>query len=258
MQMIVESNVGPERFINPTKQLFDCIKNVSMTIDGVYYEVESENQEDYLWLYFNYGKATPRNDKITNIETGQKKDNSRKNCEAELLDQLFALYSYKKDVLYLSNSRKKKVIEQLLQQNAKQNVFIKSFIKSTDEIISILKKVDKIKFTHVSNLFNRESKERQALLDLTGTDAPETFTIEASYNTHNITNFLRVLFNGQEECKISDLVICGRDESDFNFVYNVDNFSRRIDVICERSGESGMFNPNNIKQSLLKTIENEK
>ena len=258
MQLIVESDVETERFVIPTKDFFDCIDNTPITNDGVYYEVECENNNEYLWLYFNFGKASPRNDKITNIETGEKKDNSRKNDEAELLDQLFVLYSYDKKILYISNSKKKKIVELLLKQNAKQDVSIKSFYKNPTEIISILKKVDKIKFTHTSNLFNQDSKERQALIDLTGTDAPESFTIEASYSTHKISNFLHVLFTGQEDNKISDLVICGRDESDFNFIYNTDSFSRRIDALCEKSNESGMFNPENVKQSLLNVIKNEK
>ena len=123
--------------------------------------------------------------------------------------------------------------------------------------MSILKKVDKIRFTHVNNLFSQGSKERQALLDLTGTDAPESFTIEASYNSHKITNFLQSLFRGQDESRISDLVISGRDESDFSFVYNVDSFSRRVDIICMRDKGSGLFNPESVKKELLKTIEDE-
>lgn len=258
MQLIVESEVGAERFINPTKDHFNCIENTPLTNDGVYYEVDCDNTNEYLWLYLNYGKASPRNDKLTNINNGDKKDNTRNIDEAELLDQLFVLYSYEKKILYISNSKKRKIVELLLKQNTKQDFCIKSFYKSPTEIISILKKVDRIKFTHASNLFNQNSKERQALIDLTGTDAPETFTIEASYSTHKISSFLYSLFNGKEENKISDLVICGRDESNFNFIYNTDSFSRRIDALCEKSNESGMFNPESVKQSLLNVIKNEK
>ena len=257
MQLIVESKIGPERFINPTKTLFDGLDKTSLITDDVYYEVECENCDDYLWLYYNYGKASPRNDTIINISTGKKKNNSRKNDEAELLDQLFVLYSYRKQILYISNSKKKKAVEQFLKQSTKQEILIKSFYKNPTEIMSILKNVDKIKFTHVNNLFSQGSKERQALLDLTGTDAPESFTIEASYNSHKITSFLQSLFRGQDESRISDLVICGRDESDFSFVYNVDSFSRRVDIICMRDEGSGLFNPESLKKELLKTIKDE-
>ena len=257
MQLIVESNVGTERFVNPTKELFDCIDNTPITNGDVYYEVECENSSEYLWLYFNYGKSSPRNDKVINVGTGEKKDNSRKSDEAELLDQLFVLYSYDKKILYISNLKKRKIVELLLKQKAEKDVSVKSFYKNPTEIISILKKVDKIKFTHASNLFNQNSKERQALIDLTGTDAPESFTIEASYNAHKIDNFLQSLFGSQNENKISDLVICGRDDSDFNFVYNSDSFSRKIEVTCGKSSESGMFDPESVKQSLLNVIRNE-
>ena len=258
MQLIVESSNTPERFVNPTKENFSCLENTSFHNDKIYYEIECEKQDEYLWLYFNYGKPSPRNDKVTNVETGQKKDNTRNIDEAELLDQLFALYHYNKNILYLSSSKKKKVVEAFLKEKTKLDMTIKSFYKNPDDVISILKKVDKVKFTQAKNLFTQDSIERKALIDLTGTDAPESFTIEASYSTHKIETFLRRLFDGQKNSKISDLLICGRDESNFNFVYNIDSFSRKIDVQSTKDNESGMYEPNSVKTSLLDTIRNEK
>ncbi len=254
MQIIIETKDEGERFIDPTKSLFDCIKNTSFAHEGTYYDVEYENTNDYLWLYFNYGKSSPRNDKITNIETGEKKDNLRERDEAELLGQLFVCYVYETKVLYLSNTKKKRVIEHFLRDNLGSNVIISSFYKNAEDMIAILKKVDKIHFTHIKELFNQDSKERQALIDLTGTDAPASFTIEASYDAHKLGNFLRNLFRSREEYKISDLIICGRDESNFAFVYNSDSFCRKIEICCPKE-ETGLFTPENVQQSLLNKIQ---
>jgi hypothetical protein len=53
---------------------------------------------------------------LTNINTGSKKDNPRENDEAELLHQLFALYDFNKNLLYISNLKKEKMFAQMLEK----------------------------------------------------------------------------------------------------------------------------------------------
>ncbi|MCQ2224201.1 MAG: hypothetical protein MJZ14_00565 [Paludibacteraceae bacterium] len=257
MQIIVENEKSVERFVNPNKEMFDVIDRTSYSLDGTYYDVKYENQDEYLWLYFNYGKSFPRNDKIINVGTGEERDNSREVDEAELLGQLFVCYSYKKQLLYISSIKKKTVVESFLKENIGLNIEVKSFYKNKEEFISVLDKVDKIRFTQANNLFAQNSKQRQALIDLTGTDAPESFTIEASYNSHKLDGFLNTLFNCHEQSQIDALVICGRDESNMSFVYNLDSFCKKIEILVEKD-DSGLYNPDSVKQSLLNNISDER
>jgi hypothetical protein len=86
-------------------------------MDDVYYEINVEKKDNYIWFAFDYGKPDPIDNKLTNINTGSKKDNPRENDEAELLHQLFALYDFNKNLLYISSLKKEKMFAQMLQKN---------------------------------------------------------------------------------------------------------------------------------------------
>jgi hypothetical protein len=259
MQLTLESTASGERYINPTMNDFSLLNDFySYSSDKTYYEIKVKKEQQYIWFEFNFGNPSPRDESITNITTGEKKDNSRGENEVELLNQMFALFHYENQILYISDSRKHKLLTNFLKEKLSKDLFIKPFYKSSEQIISILKSVDSIKFTNVNNLFSQGSKERQALVDLTGTDAPEAFSIEAKYNNHKIKNFLQRLFTAKNNYEISNLVICGRDDKNFNFIYNVDTFSRKIDIDCCREEHSGKFDSKNVKENLLKFIENER
>ena len=205
-------------------------------------------------MTFEYGKPNPRDEKVTNIDTTQKRDNDRKKNEVELLNQLFVLYTDSK-TLYLSNAKKKKLLKKFLCDKLKEEVIIKNFYKTDNEIIQILKDVDKIQFTYVKNLFNQNYKQRQALKDLTGIEAPDKFTIEAEYKRSKpLVNWLEQLFVAKRDYQISELVICGRNEDNFEFVYNVDTFIRKFDINCPMD-DNGKFNQSDVLEELLNNIK---
>lgn len=254
MNLLIEDPKSISRFELPEACFFEklplrgCVSN-----QDAYYEVKVERTDEYCWFYFNYGKASPRCDTVTNIETGLKKNNLRQHDEAELLGQIFALFHYKKRILYFSDMRKKKVFESFIRENTMCDVVVKAFFLSAEEMIEKLKKVDRIRFTNSRDLFSDDASARQALIDLTGTDAPEEFKLEASYDGNSISNFIRKLFKQRREQKISDLVICGRDEDDFKFVYNEESFSRKIEVDAPRTVEN-LFDVESVKIGLLKEV----
>lgn len=254
MQLIVE-NKDIERFKSLQFESFvNFPLNTSILFEDIYYEVSAEKHNDYVWFSFDYGRANPRDDKVTNIKNGDKNENKRTEDEAELLHQLFFLYSFKKNILYITTSKKQRLIQTLLKQELHCDYTIKSFFKTDEELISILKNITKVSFTEVANLFNQESRERKALIDLTGTDAPVKFTIEAKYpKNSNIILFIQRLFSAQRDMSLKDLVICGVDNDDFNIVYNTDTFSRKIEIDCSKE-ENGKFNVESVKNNLLKFI----
>ncbi len=262
MQIIIDTpnNDDIDRFVTPSVETFELLpQKDSFSIDGnCFYEVTINNNEDYLWLSFDYGKAKPRDENITNIITGDKKDNERGVDEVELLNQIFCLFYYKNNTLYISNTKQKGIVEKFLKEKLNIDIVIKSFYKTPDEFIETIKFVGKIKFTYAKDLFNTDSNERQALIDLTGTEAPDKFTIEAEYNKHNIKNFLQNLLNSKRENKIKDLVVCGLDDKKFNVIYNADTFTRKIEVLCDKFEETGKFNNDTAMINLLKKLNNER
>lgn len=256
MQLIEETQEVGERFISPAFDSFNNMQNSFHTlVNDVYYEIKVQKEEDYIWFEFEHGKPNPIDDKLTNINTGVKKSNLRQDDEAELLKQLFVLYHFNKKILFISNSKKKQIFEQVLKQGTEKQFTVKSFFKTKEEFISLLKSVDKISFTEARNLFNYNSKKRQALIDLTGTDAPDKFTLEAHYKKKiDLVGFIGQLIDSQKGSKLKELIIQGTDESDFNFIFNVDSFVRKIEVQCEKEN-NGKYNPESVRKQLIKVIE---
>lgn len=121
--------------------------------------------------------------------------------------------------------------------------------------MSIVNGINKITFTETNNLFGHDSKKRQALTNLTGTDSPKEFTIEANYkDSKKLTNFLNSLFNEQKNNTLKELIICGNDENDFEVIFNNETFNRKIEVKNQKD-ENGKYISNNVKENLLKEIE---
>lgn len=256
LQIIEESKTVGERFVYPTAETFKILNTqFSILIDGIYYEVFVEKQSDFIWFSFDFGKPNPRDKHLTNISTGEKRDNDRELTEAELIQQFFCLYHYKKELLYISNIKKQNILKTLLEEKVKQNFSFKTIKKTKEEFISILAKINKITFTEARNLFNHDSKKRNALKDLTGVDSPKEFTIEASYEKSNdLVIFIEELFIEKNTNSLKDLIICGNDENDFEIIFNNDTFSKKIEVKNTKD-ENGKYISDEVKINLLKEME---
>lgn len=251
MQLIIDNKINVETYVNPCKQDFAGIQNDYQFVnDGTLYEVKVSVDDEYIWFAFDSGKPNPRDEYIYDTITFEKTTNPRQESQTELLDQFFALYYFANNTLYLSNSKKKTFLAAFLKEHIKLDTIIKNFYKTPDDFIKTIKSVGKISFTDAKNLFNQNSKERQALVDLTGTDAPETFCIEATYNNGIISDFIRRMTTNTDN-KIS---ICGIDEEGFECVYNKESFCQKIAVKIKKDDKS-KFDNTLVLENLLKAIK---
>ncbi len=123
---------------------------------------------------------------LTNIKTGDKKENQRQPDEVELTSQLFILYYFGNNTLYVSNLQKKNLLEKVLLDKLEKKFEVKNYYLAKEDFIKTLKSINNISFTEVKDLFSQDSKKRQALVDLTGTDAPERFSLDAKYSKGNV------------------------------------------------------------------------
>ena len=255
LQIIEENKESGERFIYPTKDTFKGIEDFfHITIDGIYYEVSVEKKENYIWFSYDFGKPNPRDENLTNINTGEKRENDRKTEEAELLNQFFCLYYYTTNILYISNIKKQKSFEFTLKEKTNTKFLFNTFKKTKDEFISILKDVNKIKFTEAHHLFSHDSKKRNALKDLTGIDSPKEFTIEVAYPKSNLlADYINVLFNEKSNGCLKDLIITGQDEDNFEIVFNNETFLKRIELKVSKDN-NGKFISSDVKDKLVVEI----
>lgn len=261
IMMLIEDRQSTkgERFLNPIPETFEKIDNsFHLSIDNVFYEVKIEKGESFIWFELDYGKPNPIDNELTNIKTGTKKENQRTLEEAELTSQLFALYDFKKELLYFSNLNKENVFTSILNKKLEKHLFLKRFYKQKEEFISILKEVDEISFTDAKNLFNQDTKRRQALIDLTGTNAPEKFTLSSHYfKASQLKHFIRDLFDSRARNELNELVIKGTDDNNFAFVYNVDTFMQKIIINVTRN-DKGTFDSEKVKSKLINMLYNER
>ncbi|MDD2595537.1 MAG: hypothetical protein PHD11_06975 [Bacteroidales bacterium] len=254
MQLIEESANSGDRFVFPTQNTFATIENdIKFNDNQTLFEITVEKTEEYTFFVFNFGNPTPRDEKLTNIHTGEKRENSRTITEVELNNQAFFLYHYKKKLLYLSNSQKKTTFERMLKEKLNIDFKLKTLFKNIDDFLHTLKECNRINFSHINDLFSDDSTKKQALVDLTGTDAPNEFTITAKYSEHKIENFIRNLSQEKSDNKISSLIINGIDENGFGIVYNTESFQQKIKIDCTKD-ENGKFDITEIKENLLKAI----
>jgi hypothetical protein len=222
-------------------------------------DFKSEIHDDYIWICVDYGSSNPRRDTLVDINTLDQTENKRESTQAELIKQSFFLYSFKTNLLYLSNSKHISMFTKVLKEKLGIDITIKSIYKTKEEFLKIIKEVDKISFSNYENLFSQNSRERKALVDLTGTDAPESFSIEAKYKKQNLKDifpFLQKLFIGQSVSKLSNLIISGLDETGFQAIYNSETFTNKLSISANKTSE-GLFDNEIIKKLLLGTISNE-
>ncbi|ATA75017.1 hypothetical protein [Capnocytophaga sp. H2931] len=253
LQLIEEANNGIERFKTINENTFDKLEDYFHILHNeIFYEIIVSKHSDYIWINIDYGNPMPKDENLTNIITGNKLPNKREDDEVELTSQLFILYHYKNNVLYISNIKKMKFINEILSQKLDKKFIVKKHLKTQDEFIKTLKSVSEISFTDVNNLFN-DNEQRKALKDLTGTDAPEKFKITAHYSNNFLNiNFLKKLLN-KRGTNSSSLVIKGTDENNFNFVYNQHNFVKLTEINCKRKS-NGKFDSEDVLNNLLKSI----
>lgn len=257
LQLIEEKSTGVERFVSVEKEMFDPLESsFFITYEGGFYEVIIDMNDFFIWFNIDYGKPMPKDDNLTNVDTGEKHENNRGEDEVELTSQLFAQYNFSTKIFYISNLNKAKFFEEILFAKLEKTIWLKKYLKDKQDFIDTFKTIKEINFTDVNNLFNN-NEQRQALIDLTGIDAPDTFTIKAEYkNNQDVKEFITRIFNS-ENYQPSSLVIKGLDENDFDFVYNKENFVKKIEINSARN-VNGKFDADNVRNELNNIIRNER
>lgn len=241
--------------------LFTDLKSIESSFnyvgDKTLYKIDTEIiSNEYFWMSIDYGSPTPHREVLINIETFNEDINPRKENQVELTSQSFFLYSFKNKLLYASNSRHLNLFISVLKSQTNKNFQINKVYINSDEFMSKIKNVKKISFSAFDDLFFSNTKEYNAIIDLTGTSCPKKFTLIANYDNHSITNFLKGLFTKRKNSSISELMISGFDSDGFEMLYNTDTFSNKIPLRIKKNNE-GVYDMEEIKNNLLDKIKHD-
>ena len=226
-----------------------------------HYLISKENLDDkYFWLYARYGASLPYSLTVYNTKDETEENNPRSTEQIEPHKQLFALYCVHSHTLYLSKAKKKSWIEEYLKTKMDRDVAIKYFLKNVDEFTRTIKSVEKVKFVVKSNLFSSESGIMNIFpspKDLYGLGMPKNFTLEANFSNVDLTDtFVRCLkkmVGWKNNCEAESLVCIGRDDKNFEVVFNADSFIQKINVEADKD-DQGLYEPDIVKRALIRKI----
>ena len=256
-QLILESNSKPLVYNYPEEDSFAGIPK-EFNHRGSVFKICTELKEDYFWLVAEFGNPEPRREVLLDIKTYEEEKNERKTTQVELTNQSFLLYIFRSKLLYLSRSNHAQLMSKILSKESVDKFLIKRVYGNIHEFIAAIKTVNKIKFTGLNNLFSPNSKQYNALEILTGSSAPESFSLEATYSNkdNKMMNFMRFLDKSRSNFHIDKLVITGFDESNMEKIYNVDTFTSKIPIYCYKNSE-GVYDHDMIKKEIMNKIANQ-
>lgn len=215
-------------------------------------------KDRYLCLTILEGKAKPRNPSVVNVDTGELKDNQRKEYEAEPI-HYFALIDLRTSYVWINNSKKEKLIIGFLAENLNtNNICFKSIYEELD-FIEALKSLDQLQFSAAPGLFSNESRLSRALADDVYGYEADIATITLDYTTNKtvkekLKDFLRKTLKHKES--FNKIVISGRDENNLGMLFNTNSFSRKIEIKSPID-DNGMFVEKELLKRLIEKIENE-
>lgn len=254
-QLLIKSSESATVYNAPKKNDFkDIEKSYSISIDDTFYDISTNIQDEYFWISADYGNTMPHRKTVVNVKDKTEKDNSRSEDEAELDRQIFFLYHFDSEYLYLSDIRKRNLFIDFFMNQFNREISIQSYYKTIEEIIKILKEVNEISFVCEKNLFSDNGDMGSALEDLTGSSSPYRFSLQTRYSKNFLPiDFMMKLSKEYNNCRLKYLTICGKDENNADMIYNPDKFREKISITLTKNDE-GIFDASKVEEELMRKI----
>lgn len=262
-KMYVKSNKRGETWILPTKEYFTNVISEFKRIKSKFHKIEKVDGEHYTFIVVNSGDIEPRDEFVVNIDSTAVRENPRKKNEVELTKQVFIYYDFLTNLLYISGVRHKKLFEDVLDLKSDEDILIKGIYEDKETFLQLIKSVEEISFKSEGNLFAMLSDKRRTLYDFFETNELEDFTLDLKLkgiSKEKIIKFLKSILREQENQGVSYLMIRGKDESNFEYVYNSNSFIKKITILSDKQ-ENYKFNSNAVLLTLrekIREISNEK
>lgn len=254
--------------MSPTQELLNPIfeqKEDHFTSNNTHYLINmSIIDKEYFWIYAEFGQTHPYSETLYNVESHEKEPNSRTLNHIEPNKQLFGLFCLSDKVLYLSSTQKIGLVEEYLASKLKQSVIIKPLIKSAEEFINKLKVVNTIQLIAKRSLFNNHSESEilrifSSQQDLFGLGMPADFKLEANFKhatkTEAFIAYFRKMIGWRNDAEVESLVCIGRDDKNFEMIFNIDTFLEKIDI-QEKKDKFGRYNSTNVQRTIIAKIKN--
>jgi hypothetical protein len=243
------------------KKVCEQVENV-FSLEDVTYLIKAQNIEDnFFWFYARYGKEFPYCEVVFDKGDEKEQPNPRLSSQIEPAYQLFAMYCMKDKVLYLSNLRKKIVVEKWLQEKLDASVTIKHFVKSAEDFIAVIKSVEKVRFVARRDLFSASNGVLDILPapnDVYGLGMTEKFSLEAKFAKASVTENFKEIFKKMAIWKknhVAESLICiGKDDKNIETIFNMDGFVQKVSLDITKDS-NGRYSESDACDLLLKKLQ---
>ena len=223
------------------------------------FSVSIENNANFIFFMIEHGSTQPRDVDVFNVRNKKLRENPRDEDEMEFMEQFFVLYDYKKELLFISNLRKRNLFLDLLNNYSKGYDFkIKGIYLNKSDFLAKLKTLTEVKFTTKNDLFTNQSDKAKSIEELIGGTPENDVTIEIGFakeKIYRLKRFINRLINEQDNCEISGLLIRGDDESGFERVINNNEFIKKVKINDILKETTGKFDFHLILNNLTSKIE---
>lgn len=215
-------------------------------------------KRNFLLLSITEGKFLPLSENVYDRILEKDKPNQRNENEAEWLSQTFALYNFKSEILYLSNSNKKIDIKDLflllLNDEELFEIEILNIYKDIDSFIDEVREIGKIRFTRKPD--NQKSIfDDQIDFDPRWASDAKFFTVELHYdNFPKAKQWLKRFFKPKIGEEISSLTCYGYDDKKVEKIFKVDSFLEKITVDVSRNAR-GLYEESLVFKNAMEKIE---
>lgn len=186
---------------------------------------------------------------VTNIKTLKKEENPRNQDQVEPKDQFFFVVDNNTFSCYISDNRKKRMIEEFLSNKMDREIKLQPIFKSPEEFCKEIKKLDTIEFASVDSLFH----DNEDFFDMFSMNKdpfnmgkPAEFQAKLSFKGATVKSELALaLHKYRGKASLKQLICIGRDENDIQKVLNLDSLSYKIDIEVEKD-DTGLFSADSV------------
>lgn len=266
-QLIVEGN-------NPDIEDFDLIKENDLEKYSLHYKEGQKEKEEilsikkisknifnnrFIGFYSEEGDKFPYSDKVINSELNEV-DNPRSPEEIELKNQFFCLVDIKTGRIYISDQRKKKLLEDWLKKKIKKDVIIKPLMLEKDFIdkVTSLREISFSVEPNLLNAYNFGTLSTELSQDIFGFGAQEAI-IKLIYKNKKISKEIiekiRALIGRKKDFK--NITIIGRTSDEFESIFNIDEIINKVSIWIEPDLNTQKIDCEIVFNSLINNIKTE-
>jgi hypothetical protein len=208
---------------------------------------------EWVWLHFQYGRAQPYSDKVFHKALKTTQPNPRSIEQAELKQQLFALYQESTSNLFVSDLRKKGALGSYLTGKLGEPVYVKNIYSSPEDFCKQISSISSITLSSDLGLLSHQIGLFKATADLFGLDSAENFNLRVDFGHAKIGDkflaSLKEAVNRQKTGEIRGMVCVGKNDDNIESIFNIDTLVKRYRIPCD--DVDGMYPEAMVHQLLL-------